>query len=182
MEFDYVALILRWFHILAGIVLLGGIIFMRFGLLPAAKVLSEEQRTTFRESVRGAWAKWVHASVAFLFISGLINYGLKEMTYKLDMGYRGIWTVKFVLALALFGIASIYVGRSNRAQQMRENPGLWLNAMVGIGVLIVALSGVLRYYNVPLKVKATENPAALAPMDPAFADPAGGSDGDVARR
>src|SRR4051812_29935326 len=65
---------LRWLHLVAAITAVGGTIFMRFALVPSIGVLNDDQRKLLHENVRPRWAKLVMAAIAFLLISGLINY------------------------------------------------------------------------------------------------------------
>ncbi len=162
---DALEVVFRWLHIFGGIIIVGGLLFIRFGLVPAAGVLNEPDRTKFRENVRLQWARWVHLSVAMLFVSGIWNVANKEMTYKLDMWYRGFWSVKFLLALVVMGIISVYMGKSQRAVSMREKPNMWLNSLIGMAVVIVAISGLLRTWEYPKKDRSANPPVEAFSVD-----------------
>lgn len=164
---DIVALVLRWMHIFSAIILFGGILFMRFALMPAAGVLSETDRNHLREGIRTQWAKWIHISAALLLVSGIINFYLKMTTYELKgTGYHAIWGVKVLLALAVMGLATMYLGRSERAQRMREKPSTWLNLMAGLAAVVVMISGYLRLMDLEKLDQVPETSASIsAPAD-----------------
>ena len=162
----YVELALRWLHILAAITAVGGTIFSRFALLPAASALPEEQRRSLLDGVRKHWAKFVHASIAFLLISGLYNYLLVvKAKYDVAKPYDMLFGIKFLLAMALFAIASMLMGRSPAAQKLRQNARLWLNVNVVLALAIVGISGYMR--SIPHVPKAAAQAPADSPTQPA---------------
>ena len=61
-------LVLRWIHILAAIALMGGAVFQRFALMPAAAELPEEAHEQLRQSLRGRWSKLVMMTAGLLQI------------------------------------------------------------------------------------------------------------------
>ena len=60
---------LRWAHILAAMVAVGGLFYARFGLLPAMQVLDEDSREKLHEGVRKRWLPWVTGAAAWLPLS-----------------------------------------------------------------------------------------------------------------
>ncbi len=56
MEIDFLAVVLRWMHILAAITAVGGTIFSRVALLPAASSLADEPRRVLLEGIRSRWS------------------------------------------------------------------------------------------------------------------------------
>lgn len=143
------AVLLRWMHIFAALIAAGGTFYMRLALIPAAsKVLPDDLHNALRSELRAQWAKWVHLSMGFLLLSGLINMGLIEMSKQLPkelaMPYRGLFLVKFLLGLAILFIASKLVGRSASAEKFRQNARYWLSVNLGLIVALVCISGVLR--------------------------------------
>ncbi|HEY2881043.1 MAG TPA: hypothetical protein VGJ15_01385 [Pirellulales bacterium] len=151
---NWVSWILRWLHLVAAITAVGGTIFMRFALVPSVVVLSDEQRKMLHEQVRSRWAKLVMASIGFLLLSGLINY----LTFYFDSKkpawdawresykglYQAVFGVKFLLAMAIFFIASALAGRSEATKTFRQNAKWWMTLNVVFALAVVALSGILR--------------------------------------
>lgn len=156
-----VELLLRWLHILAAMTAVGGALFSRFALLPVAASLPEEQRRAVLEGVRKHWAKFVHAAVGLLLISGLYNYlFVVKAKYSVDKPYDMLFGIKFLLAIVVFGIAEMLVGRSEAAQRFRQRWGLWLNVKLVLLVGIVGVSGIMR--SIPHTPKAAAAAAAAA--------------------
>ena len=84
-------------------------------------MLADDQRKLLHEQVRSRWAKLVMASIGFLLITGLINIYVFlrdsktpawEDWHKSYSGlYNAVFGVKFLLAMAIFFIASALAGR-----------------------------------------------------------------------
>ncbi len=159
---DLIVLTSRWLHISAAIVAIGGAFFMRFALAPAAEsALTEDSHAKLREAVRARWARFVHLSIAILLITGGLNFVLLALPPKIEpMPYHAIFGIKFLLALGVFFIASILVGRGTGFQGMRQNRKLWLSVLIILAGLIVLISGVLSQVR-DVSPKAPISTAAL---------------------
>lgn len=149
MEFDVVSLVLRWMHILAASAAVGGTIFMRMALLPAAvATLPDDQHRSLREAVRSRWAPIVMAAIAFLLISGFYNYFVYSTKLDIPRPYRGLYHglfgVKFILAFIVFFLASALVGRSPAMDRFRQKAKFWQTVNLALVVIIILISGVLR--------------------------------------
>ena len=165
---EYVQLVLRWLHILSAITLMGGTIFMRFGLHPALASLGADAQKTLKDAVRSQWAKWVMASSGFLLLSGLVNTVLIVKAYKYpDVPYHALIGVKLLLALVIFFIASTLVGRSANAQKFREKAVFWLNVNLVLAVVVVCIGGFLKQAKRVEKTTdgSSAQPAASAPAE-----------------
>lgn len=155
---DWLGFVLRWFHIVAAITAVGGTIFMRFALVPSVAVLSEEQRKSLHEQIRSRWAKFVMASIAILVITGLANFllfnvarkapGWESWRQSYNALYQMVFGVKFLLAIAIFFIASALAGRSEALKPIRNHARGWMTVNVVLALTVVALSGVLRLTHV----------------------------------
>lgn len=143
---------LRWAHILAAMVAVGGLFYARFGLLPAMHVLDEESRQKLHEGIRKRWLPWVIGSITLLLASGLANFLLfndaarawEDGTWMKETRYHALFGVKFLLALGVFYFASGLVGRGEGTAWMRANRGKWLSVTLVLAVAIVMLSGWMR--------------------------------------
>lgn len=143
---DIVGVVFRWLHILAAITAVGGSIFARFVVLPSDSVLSETDRAKMHAAMRARWSKIVAASIGFLLVSGLVNIGLIEALTtapKEYAWYRPLFAIKFVLALAIFAIASLLSGKTAAAEKLRKNARFWLNLNITLAVALVCISGVM---------------------------------------
>jgi uncharacterized membrane protein len=157
-DLDVVQTVSRWLHITAAVTAGGGAMFMKLALHPAVESLPPETRDAVRSAVRARWAKVVMISIAVLLATGLYNLMVILKAYDLKgTPYHAIFGVKFLLAIAIFFLASVLVGRSEMAQKARQNAGYWLTILTSMLVLLLALSAVLK--NLPHKPKAvTETP------------------------
>ncbi len=119
---EWIALLSRWLHITAAIAAVGGPMFMVLTLFPVAQGMPDEQRRTLLEAVRRRWAKVVMASLTVLLATGLYNFiwflrmakgwgpAWQAGSFNMHL-YQMLFGVKFVLALAIFFIASAVSGR-----------------------------------------------------------------------
>jgi uncharacterized membrane protein len=152
-------LVLRWMHIFGGIAAVGGTFFMRLAVLPSVESLPDEYRAGMQLAIRSRWSNVVTGSIALLLISGLVNIVLIVRRYEVPPYYHMLFGLKFLLALAVFFIASVLVGRSAAAERFRRNTRYWLTLNLLLAVLVVALSGVLR--------TTEKKPKAAPPSDQA---------------
>jgi hypothetical protein len=157
MPIDYLAYILRLMHVLAVITAVGGMVFIRFALLPAMATLGDEQRRSLHETVRVRWSRIIQLSILFLLVSGLVNFIMfiraakqwpQEWHDTYYSTYQMLFGIKFLLALAVFALASILTGRSGGTQKIRDNPRFWLNVNLALALAIVLISGVMRLSHV----------------------------------
>ncbi|MFM1902771.1 MAG: hypothetical protein RLZZ440_671 [Planctomycetota bacterium] len=152
---DPVTLLLRWAHILAAITALGGLLFARVALLPAAEELGEETADRVHAGIRRRWLPWVIGAITLLIGSGLANYILMIRRVKdapelwgpdwmQQTGYHGLFGAKFLMAMFVFYLASGLVGRGAGTQWIRNSRRQWLTVAVALGIGIVLISGWMR--------------------------------------
>jgi uncharacterized membrane protein len=145
MDFEMVfGLVFRWLHILAAITAVGGTIFARAVVVPALDPLPADQRASLHAAMRARWSKMVAAAIAFLLASGLYNFAIIVVRYQLPRWYHPVFGVKFMLAIAIFGIASLLVGKTAAAERVRGHARFWMNVNIALAVAVVVLSGILR--------------------------------------
>jgi uncharacterized membrane protein len=172
MDIDWLALVLRWLHIVAAVAAVGGTIFMRVALVPAAAGLPEDAHRALSEAIRRRWSKVVMAAILFLLVSGLwnfltINASFKAAGLKIPALYHPLFGVKFLLALGIFYIASSLAGRSAATAKFRANAKTWLTVNMVLGILVICISGVLRMtHNAPDPNLPRLPAAAAAPAEP----------------
>jgi len=143
---------LRWAHILAAMVAVGGLFYARYGLLPAMQVLDEENREKLHEGIRKRWLPWVIGAITLLLASGLANFLIFNDAARAWEGgewmsqtkYHALFGVKFLLAMGVFYFASGLVGRGEGTAWIRANRAKWLSVTLLLAVAIVMLSGWMR--------------------------------------
>lgn len=157
---DWLLLGSRWVHVSAAIVAIGGAAFTRWALMPAARAaLSDEQHQRLREALRRRWARIVYVCIAFLLVTGAINFLILALPPKIEpMPYHAIFGVKFLAALGVFFLASALVGRAPGLEALRHARAKWLSVVLVLAAVIVLLSGVLSQVRQQQagRVRATE--------------------------
>lgn len=138
-------LIMRWIHIGSAITVVGGTVFMLFVLLPAAREILHEEHLKLRAAVLRRWKWFVHAGIGLFLVSGLYNYIIvMAPLHKGDGLYHGLMGLKMLLALGVFGLAEVLVGRSKLAEKLRQNAAKFLTINLVLALIIVMLSGFLK--------------------------------------
>ncbi|MFM8735176.1 MAG: hypothetical protein ACKOC8_08285 [Pirellulales bacterium] len=163
---DPTLLLLRWAHILAAIVAVGGLVFSRFALLPALSEVDEAARDRIHDRIRRQWLPWVIGAITLLLASGLANFllfnarvraeGWADGEWMRQTGYHSLFGAKFLLALVAFYFASALVGRGTGTQWVRNDRAKWLSVTIGLTLAVVLLSGWMR------QLHTGQNRAAVA--------------------
>lgn len=145
---------LRWGHILAAIVAVGGLFFARFGLLPGLRLLDADTQSRIHESIRRSWLPWVIGAITLLIVTGTVNFLLFNSRVKEEGWAGGLWMrqtsyhalfgVKVLLAVVIFYFASALVGRGGGTQWVRDNRPRWLSVTLLLSIVTVMLSGWMR--------------------------------------
>ena len=151
---DPTLLVLRWAHVLAAIVAMGGLVFARFALVPALSELDVSTRDRIHDAIRRRWLPWVIGAITVLLASGLANFllfngrvkaeGWAGGTWMRQTGYHALFGAKFLLAMGVFYFASGLVGRGAGTQWIRNDRAKWLSVTLGLALAVVLLSGWMR--------------------------------------
>jgi uncharacterized membrane protein len=135
----------RWLHVATAIVLLGGAVFQWLVLRPSARQLSESEHDRLRELVLRRWRIIVMAGIVLLIATGLYNYlGAARPVWEKWKGYHPLMSVKILLAVPVFFLASALAGRSAAFAGIRKQVGIWLPILLLLGAGIVAISSYLK--------------------------------------
>ncbi len=137
-------LLFRWLHILAAIVAVGGTAFARFVVVPTLNEWPAEERARLHAALRARWSKIIQAAIGFLLVSGLYNIAVTSIKYTVPAWYNPLFGVKFLLAMIIFAVASLLIGKTPLADQVRRSAPFWLNLNIALAVLVVCISGILR--------------------------------------
>ncbi len=159
---DLVPLISRWIHVGTSIVLVGGSVFMRFVLAPAAATLPDAEHTALRERVIGTWKRFVHIGILLFLLSGFYNYlAVALPNHKGDKLYHALMGTKIILAFVVFFIASALVGKSAGLQKIRDKRNTWLLVLILLAAVIVGIGGFLKIRTWEPKTEAALQRASL---------------------
>ena len=135
-------LAIRWIHVLAAVVAIGGLLFMRLILLPAAQeTLDEEQHQRLRDAVVARWKKLVNACIGLLLLSGIGNFIWVGIPKAKEVGaqYHVIFGLKFMAAFGVFFLASALVGKSPALEGIRRQRArwMWITALLGMAAILM---------------------------------------------
>ncbi|HTX35873.1 MAG TPA: hypothetical protein VME43_12670 [Bryobacteraceae bacterium] len=126
---------MRWLHISSVVTLIGGMIFGRAVLIPAAGKLSDETRTALGERAAAAFRPLVGAAIAALLVSGTYNIVSNPgHTVK----YHILLGVKLLLVMHVFAVSWLLV-QPNYAHRSRA----MMSALIS-GLCIILISAYLR--------------------------------------
>ena len=138
-------IIMRFFHIFAVVMAVGGSIFTAFVVLPATHVLPPEARENFYEIARKRSATLVALSIGLLLITGFYNYLMVQMPmHKGQAVYHALMGVKILLAFLVFFIASAVTGKSPAFEKIRSARRKWIRLQILASLAIIAIGAVLR--------------------------------------
>ena len=153
-SFEIVGLALRVLHILAGMVAVGGMVFIRLVVVPSMGAISIDSFKSLHGQMRPRWSRIVAAAIGTLLVTGLVNFVITIKLYDVPKWYHMVWGMKFLIALVIFFVSSVMAGRSPLADKFRENVRTWLNLNIFLAVVVVCLSGVLKTADKTRKVDA----------------------------
>lgn len=153
----------RMLHILAAIILGGGLFYMRAVLAPSGADACYAGR-------RSVWAMWVGIASFLLIASGLFNFfailgQYRDAGVKLPSTYHMLFGVKALLGLFLMFVASALAGKTAMAERFRAGLPRWLSISWTTIIAIVALGALLRAHHM-----LGPQPAAAEPAAPAAAE------------
>lgn len=134
----------RWAHVGAAVVLIGGSVFMRFVLMPAAAELPDDEHQALRQRIMQRWKRVVMLGIMLLMVSGFFNYYRKMTTSELEGLYNPLMGIKILLAFGAFFLASALTGRSPALEKIRANAPKWLLVLIAITATVAAIAGFLK--------------------------------------
>lgn len=142
---DLLTLGLRWAHISAAILAIGGAAFQLLALRPASDcVLDAEEHARLCDAIRVRWSRIVVACIFVLLLTGFANFYFLVIAPKIPAKpYHWFFGPKVLVAFFVFFIASALAGKSPGLAWMRAKASTWLALLVLSGAVIVLISGVL---------------------------------------
>lgn len=135
----------RVVHVATAIFVLGGSIFLRFVLMPAAAELPEAEHNALRERLMGRWRKLIGIGIGLFLVSGFYNYLVVTKNKHAGQAiYHALLGTKIILAFIVFFLASALTGRAAAFEGIRQNSKKWLLITIVLGLIIVAISGYVK--------------------------------------
>ncbi len=144
MDNPILAVAMRYLHIVAALLTVGGMAFILFCVTPASKLLEEELRQSFLRLVHGRFMKVLWIAIATLIVTGAYSW------ITLNADYRAIrpWGqmligIKTMLAAIMFVIVWLrsigVIGKTPRGVRAV------LMANIHLAALVILLASVLRF-------------------------------------
>jgi uncharacterized membrane protein len=132
---DVLFVIMRWTHFASMAILIGGLLYGRFVMLPSIGTLSPDAREALASRIAAAYRPMIIAAVCGLVVSGLYNlFTNPGHTVK----YHILLGVKLMLALHVFAMVFLITQPKNpRVSRM-------MTGTVISGLIILAISAYLR--------------------------------------
>lgn len=163
----FLVIFVRWIHLSAACLVLGGVFFIRF-IFPAANrgVEAGAAQAGFLR-VRRAFKMVVHSCILLLLISGTYNAVRYWPAYtRMGAGLgHSLFGLHLLLALLVFGIALwLLAGREPPASHRT-----WAVVNVVLLLLTIAAASTVKYFR-EQAAGANGPAAAAAPQSPALAD------------
>ena len=147
----------RFLHVMVAVLLVGGAMFTRFVLMPAAAELPEDEHTKLKERIGNRWRKLVMLGILVLLVTGFYNYlAVTAPAHKGDGKYHMFMGIKMLLAFVVFFLASALAGRSKGLAFFRRDAGKWLLVLILLSSVVIGLGSLL-------KIRGNPNAAAAVP-------------------
>lgn len=140
--------LMRWVHVAAAVMGVGGTILMRFAVLPALETLPNGSEVL--TAIRPMYKRLIHTAIGLLLLTGFYNYiyvsipkvrEFKDASPNPLALYHPVMGMKILLSLALFAIAIAVLAP---VPSFHENRKTWLSVNVLLGLVIMLLAAYLR--------------------------------------
>jgi uncharacterized membrane protein len=135
--------LVQWLHVTAAVILVGGMAFLLFILMPSLGALDPEHRALLAKQVmdRFRWVVW--SAIIVSLVSGL--YSIRQYYWEAAWGKSwALLALKIVLALFVFVIALALTLPFKLFDRVRARRQIWLAIAVGLAVAIIFISAYLR--------------------------------------
>lgn len=142
---SFVAILLRWLHVVPAVAAGGATFYAVIALLPTLGEMPEGDRGRLRETLTRRWRGMFMACTTLLLASGILNFILfQAKAHKGQPLYHGLFGVKLLAAMIVFFLGSALTGRSAGLATIRANARFWTTVTAALVLLILLVSGVLR--------------------------------------
>ena len=127
--------LMRWLHITSVVVLIGGVLYARLIVAPAAASLAAAEQEVLGDAMAARFRALLYLAVLFLLASGVYNLFLNLGRGPL---YQSLLGIKMLLVLHVFAVGFLIVKPKN-PKRTRQLTGIMIS-----GVIIIVISAVLR--------------------------------------
>ncbi|MEO1495702.1 MAG: hypothetical protein AAFV43_00980 [Planctomycetota bacterium] len=142
----FLALLSRVAHTTCAATMLGGLVYLRFVLAPAAAEADDAAAVAYAGR-RKTWASCVAVCTGLLLVSGVYNLLLYTSTYPgVPKLYHSLFGVKFLLALGVMAIAALLAGKTKLAGKMQASMKRWSGIGIKLALAVFVISAMLRSF------------------------------------
>lgn len=143
---DLPLIVSRWFHLGAVIVAIGGTVFARLILSPAARrSLPDREHASLFSAIAARWSLILHTCIGLILITGIFNAIVMLSRHRGQPVYHSLLGIKVLLALVLFFFATAIAGRSKAFAGLKANRTRWMTFNIVLAGVIVLISNVLKF-------------------------------------
>ncbi len=148
--------LIQWIHVGSVVLLIGGFFFLRVILLPAAKVLPENQRLKLVEAAFRRFRVVIWSALLTILFSGVYNFiaflrstgslsqdAPKEPVENLST-YIIVLGVKLFIVFIIFTFGVLLTFPYPVFIPIQRRPAPWLNLTLILGLIVIFLSALLR--------------------------------------
>jgi uncharacterized membrane protein len=147
---DYLAVVLRFIHIMAAMAAGGAILFHWLAVTPALKTTAGDMRSGIASAIANRWRGVVYTMILLLLATGLTTFLVYRVPYYREHPqkaiYHGVFGVKLLAALLLFHGATVLTLSGPKGEKYRAKAAGRLAFMAFLLVIIVAAGAKLRYF------------------------------------
>jgi len=128
---ETLTVLMRFVHLASAVVLVGGIVYARFVMIPSAASLASDARTALDENAARRFRPMAFAAMACLVLSGIFNYFVKTGH---TVRYSALFGLKMLLAMHVFSVAILVTAHTN-PRRPRQLLGA---AISGLAIVLIA--------------------------------------------
>ena len=148
--------LIQWIHVGSVVLLIGGFFFLRVILLPAAKVLPENQQPKLLEAAFRRFRVVIWSALLTILFSGVYNFiAFLRSTGSLSQDpatelaqdpstYILVLGVKLFIVFIIFTFGVLLTFPYPVFAPIQKRPAPWLNLTLILGLIVIFLSALLR--------------------------------------
>lgn len=144
MDNPILQVVMRYLHIVAAIVTVGGMSFVLFCVSPAARLLEESQREAFIKLMHDRFLKVLWIAIALLIISGAYTWLTLNSAYsEIRPWGQALIGTKVLIAAIIFVV--VWLRSMNKVGQTAKGMKRVLMTNIHLAALVILLASTLRY-------------------------------------
>ncbi len=148
--------LIQWIHVGSVVLLIGGFFFLRVILLPAAKVLPENQQPKLLEAAFRRFRIVIWSALLTILFSGVYNFiaflrstGSLSQDPAIELAqdpstYILVLGVKLFIVFIIFTFGVLLTFPYPVFAPIQKQPAPWLNLTLILGLIVIFLSALLR--------------------------------------